>query len=140
MEKLPLNERITLSDLRAEKAKEMLEDARKTFEAGMFKTSVNRSYYAVLHATRSLLILKGLDPVTHDGTIKLFSLDFVKTGLISKEMLKILKELLSLRRDVDYGDMVTVEKDDSGRALEEAERFLKEVLSLRDSMIEEIKE
>lgn len=140
MERLPLKERIALSDLRGEKTREMLEDARKTLEGGMFKTSVNRSYYAVLHATRSLLILKGLDPVTNDGTIKLFSLDFVKTGLIPKEMLKILKELLSLRRDVDYGDMVTVEKEDAEKALKEAERFLKEVFSLRDSLIEEMKE
>ncbi len=140
MERLPLKERITLSDLREERAREMLEEAKKTFEIGMFKTSVNRSYYAVLHATRSLLILKGFDPVTHEGTFKLFALDFVRTGLISKELLKIQKRLLSLRRDVDYGDMVTIEEEDAKRALEEAEMFLKEILPLRKSMIEEMKD
>ncbi len=140
MERLPLKERITLSDLREERAREMLEEAKKTFEIGMFKTSVNRSYHAVLHATRSLLILKGFDTVTHEGTFKLFALDFVRTGLISKELLKIQKRLLSLRRDVDYGDIVTIEEEDAKRALEEAEMFLKEILPLRKSMIEEMKE
>ncbi len=139
MEKLPLDERIALSNLRAERSKEMFEDARKSLEVEMFKTSVNRSYYAVLHAVRALLILKGLEPTTRDGALKLFAIDFVNTGLISKEMMKVLKELLSLRKDVDYGDIVDVEKDEAKEALNKAEKFLKEALHRREKLIKEIK-
>lgn len=91
-------------------------------------------------AVEELSLSQGIDPVTHDGTIKLFSLDFVKTGLISKEMLRILKELLSLKKDVDYGDMVTVEEEDAKKALKEAEKFVEELFLLRKSMIEEMEE
>jgi uncharacterized protein (UPF0332 family) len=140
MERLTVEERIALSELRVERAKEMLDDAKKAYEAGMYKTSINRSYYAVLHATRSLLILKGIDPVTHDGAIKLMSLEFVKPGIIQKEMLKILKRLLSLRTDVDYGDMVTVEKEESLEALKDAERFLNEILSIKERYMQELKD
>lgn len=139
MERLTPDEKISLSDLRMDRAREMLEDAKKTLYAGMFKTSVNRSYYAALHATRSLLILKGIDPATHDGTIKILSLDFVKTGLIPKEILKILKRLLSLRTDADYGDMVTVEECDAQEALKDAEKFLNEISALREKLINELK-
>lgn len=74
MERLRPEDKIALSDIRYEKAKEMLHDALQTLNMGMYKTSVNRSYYAALHAARALLILKGADPVTHDGTIRILSL------------------------------------------------------------------
>ncbi len=60
MDGLSVKEKIALSDVRFEKSKEMLSDAVKTFKDNMYKTSVNRSYYAVLHSARSLLILKGM--------------------------------------------------------------------------------
>lgn len=138
MEKLPSDKKIGLSDLRFERAMEMLEDARKSLAAGMIKTSINRSYYATLHATRSLLILKGLDPVTHDGAIKLLSLDFIKSGLLPKEMVKIIKRLLSMRTDVDYGDLSTYDRVDAEEALKDAEEFLGKIDLLRKRLIEEI--
>lgn len=138
MEKLPTDKKIGLSDLRFERAMEMIEDARKSLAAGMIKTSINRSYYATLHATRSLLILKGLDPVTHDGAIKLLSLDFIKSGLLPQEMVKIIKRLLSMRTDVDYGDLSTYDRVDAEEALKDAEEFLGEIDFLRKRLIEEI--
>lgn len=118
----------------------MLQDARKSLESGMFKTSINRSYYAALHATRSLLILKGLDPVTHDGAIKLLSIDFIRTGLLPKEIVKIIKRLLSMRTDVDYGDMSAYEEVDALNALRDAEEFIEKISSFRCKIISEIKE
>lgn len=138
MEKLPTDKKIGLSDLRFERAMEMIEDARKSLAAGMIKTSINRSYYATLHATRSLLILKGLDPVTHDGAIKLLSLDFIKSGLLPQEMVKIIKRLLSMRTDVDYGDLSTYDRVDAEEALKDAEEFLGKIDFLRKRLIEEI--
>lgn len=139
MERLPPDKKIGLSDLRFERAMEMLEDARKSLAAGMIKTSINRSYYATLHATRSLLILKGLDPVTHDGAIKLLSLDFIKSGLLPKDMVKIIKRLLSIRTDVDYGDLSTYEMSDAEEALKDAEEFVRNIDLLRKKLIEESK-
>jgi uncharacterized protein (UPF0332 family) len=98
MEKLNAEEKAALSNVRSEKSTMMLSDAVNNFKSGMYKTSVNRSYYAVLHAARSLLILEGIDPVRHDGVQTMVSLHFVKAGTLPPEAVKILKKLL---RDVD---------------------------------------
>lgn len=57
MERLSYEEKIALSDVRFKKSKEMLSDAINSFKIGMYKTSVNRSYYAVLHSARALLMI-----------------------------------------------------------------------------------
>ncbi len=104
-------EKKTLSDVRMEKAAEFLRDAEKTLKEGLYRTSINRSYYALLNATRSLLILEGSNPLSHDGVITMLSLHFIKKGLLPVELGKAYRKLLSLRSEVDYGDF-----DEAGRA------------------------
>ncbi len=139
MAELSAEEKITLSDLRAEKGREALSDAINNFNAGMYKTSVNRSYYAVLHSTRSLLILKGIDPSRHDGVKTMLGLHFIRTNLLPKEMIEIFKELMVLRTDVDYGDMEFIGKDEAEKALSRAKRFVEIVEALRKDMIKELR-
>lgn len=82
------------------------------------RTSVNRAYYAALNAVRSILILEGANPESHDGAVTLFSLRFVKTGVLPVDVIKKFKVLLSRRTDVDYGDFDTTgvaEAEDSLR-------------------------
>jgi uncharacterized protein (UPF0332 family) len=138
MEGLSVEEKIALSDVRFKKSKEMLSDANNSFKTGMYKTSVNRSYYAVLHSARALLILKGVDPVRHDGIKTMMSLHFVKAKILSQEVIKIFKNLLSLRTDVDYGDFETVNKNDAGNAVKQAKIFIKIVESVRKNLIKEL--
>lgn len=138
MEALEVKEKIILSDTRAEKSKEMLSDAIKSFKSGMYKTSVNRSYYSVLHSARALLILKGIDPIRHDGVKTMISLHFVKIRLLSHDAVKIFKNLLSLRTDVDYGDFESVDRNDTANAIKQAKRFLKLVETIRKKLIKEI--
>ena len=47
-----------LAGYRMDRAKEMLVAARENLEIGQYKTSLNRSYYAIFHAMN---ILKGFD-------------------------------------------------------------------------------
>ena len=116
----------------------MLDDAINTFKAGMYKTSVNRSYYAVLHSARALLILKGVDPIRHDSVKTMFSLHFIKTEMLPQEVVKIFKNLLSLRTDVDYGDFESIVKSDAENAVKQAKRFIRIVESARKKLIKEI--
>lgn len=138
MDRLSIEEKITLSDLRYAKSREMLSDALNNFKAGMYKTSVNRSYYAVLHSARSLLILKGIDPLRHEGVKTMLSLHFIKAGIIPQEIIKIFKELLAIRTDVDYGDFETVDKSEAKKAIKKARRFIKTIESARRNLIKEI--
>lgn len=138
MEALNAKEKTALSDIRLEKGREMLSDAINSFNAGMYKTSVNRSYYAVLHSARSLLILKGIDPIRHDGVKTMLSLHFVKANMLSQDVIKIFKNLLSLRIDVDYGDFESVDKNDAENALKQAKRLIKIIEPVRKKLLKEI--
>ncbi len=135
---LTKKDKINLSEVRMQKAMEFLDDARVTLKDGRIKTSVNRSYYAALNAIRSLLILDGVNPESHDGAITLLSLRFIKTKQLPPDLIKKFKSLLSRRTDVDYGDFVTVDKPDAVESHENAEQIVKEIDSLRSKLIKDL--
>ena len=62
-----------LAGYRMDRAKEMLVAARENLEIGQYKTSLNRSYYAIFHAMRAMNILKGFDSSKHSGVIAFFN-------------------------------------------------------------------
>ncbi|HWR57764.1 MAG TPA: HEPN domain-containing protein, partial [Thermodesulfovibrionales bacterium] len=113
-------------------------DASDTLRSGLLKTSVNRSYYAVLHSARSLLVLKGIDPTQHDGVKTMLSLHFIKTKLLPENIIKDFKNLLSLRTDVDYGDFESIDKKEAKDALNKAVNFLKVIERERKKLIKEM--
>lgn len=138
MAELSIEEKIALSNYRFQKSKETLSDAVSNFDGGTYKTSVNRSYYAALHAARSLLIIKGVDPLRHEGVITMLSLHFIKSNMLSTETVRIFKHLLSLRADVDYGDFEVITHQDAEDALGQAKRFIEIIEPVREQLIKEL--
>lgn len=124
----------TLSNIRMEKAYKYLKDAIANYEEGRYETSVNRSYYAVLSAVRSLLILEGTDPETHKGVITMLSLRFVKPALLSKDVVKKFEILLSRRTDVDYSDFETIDKSDAEDSVRIAREMIETIDKARKKM------
>lgn len=124
-----------LSDVRMSKALEFLEDARANLAEGRHKTAVNRSYYAALSAARSVLILEGANPETHEGVVTMLSLRLVKPGLLPVEAVKSFKLLLSRRTDVDYGDFDTVNRADAEEAIRVAEEMIKMIDGVRRGLL-----
>ena len=59
-----------------EKAREMLSAADGNLEIGQYKTSLNRSYYAIFHAMRAANIMTGFDSSKHSGVIAFFIRNF----------------------------------------------------------------
>ena len=45
---------------------------RDNLKIGQYKTSLNRSYYAIFHAMRAANIIKGFDSSKHSGVIAFF--------------------------------------------------------------------
>lgn len=124
-----------LSDLRMAKAVEFLEDARANLRDGRHKTAVNRAYYAALSAIRSLLILEGAHPETHEGVITMLSLRFVKPGLLPVDFVKSFKFLQSRRDDADYGDIDTIEQADADGAVRTTEDIIGLVEKTRKTLL-----
>jgi len=117
----------TLSKYRMEKAKDDYETSKILFKKNKFSQSVNRSYYAIFHAIRSLLALKKFDSSKHSGIISYFIQQFIKTGEIEIEFSKMLTLAYKLRSDCDYKDFYTITKEDAELQLENANRFIKRI-------------
>jgi uncharacterized protein (UPF0332 family) len=124
-----------LSEVRMSKALEFLEDGRANLREGRHKTAVNRIYYAALSAARSVLILEGANPETHEGVVTMLSLRFVKPGLLPVEVVKSFKLLLSRRTDVDYGDFDTINNADAEEAIRVAEEMIKVIDGVRRELL-----
>ena len=86
-----------LAKYRMEWAKEMLEAAEGNLNIRQYKTSINRSYYAVFHAMRALNILKGFDSSKHSGVIAFFNREYLKTEILDKALSVIIKNSSFLR-------------------------------------------
>jgi uncharacterized protein (UPF0332 family) len=124
---LDAKDKKTLSDARMEKASEFLADAEALWSQKRYRSSVNRAYYAALSAVRSILILVGVNPESHEGAATLLSLRFVKPGLLPVETIKAFKTLLSRRTDVDCGDFDSVGPEEAEHSLGEAQRILETI-------------
>ena len=133
---LDRDEKRTLSNIRMEKAREFLEDAEKNYKEGRLRTAINRSYYSIMNASRSLLILEGLNPETHDGIATMLSLHFIKKGLLPTEVIKIYKTLSSRRADVDYGDFDAIDSAETEDSVSSAAQALEMIEPLRKKLIE----
>lgn len=116
-----------LSNHRLQRAKDDLEASQLLFDSHKLAQSINRSYYAIFHATRALLALESFDSRKHSGIIAFFNRHFVKTGKIEKEYSKILMDAQDFRNDSDYDDFFVVTKEEAAKQLEDAANFIKKI-------------
>ena len=113
-----------LAGYRMDRAKEMLVAARENLEIGQYKTSLNRSYYAIFHAMRAMNILKGFDSSEHSGVIAFFNKEYLKENILDRNLSIVIKNSAFLREKSDYDDFYIASKQEAEKQLEEAERFL----------------
>ena len=112
---------------RLEKAKSDLNASKKTLELEMYDTAANRSYYAIFHAARAVLALNGEDYKKHSGVISNFQKNYIKTGLLEKNLSNIIKLAFDIRNECDYEDFYIISRDDVIRQVAEAEIFLSHI-------------
>jgi len=112
---------------RLENSKEKLNSARILLENNQLKDSLSRSYYAMFTAARALLATKRLDSSKHVGVISLFNQHFVKTGIISKDLGRMLLKGKDLRQDGDYKDFVEVSTQEAKKQYKDAEEFINQI-------------
>lgn len=126
---------IDLSNYRIEKARDLLSQAELLSANQKFDGSLNRSYYAIFSAMRSLLALVKLDSSTHAGVLSFFDRYFIKTGIIDKEFSKIAHSAFDSRQDSDYEDFYTPSENDAASQLEKAKAFVNEMSMKREKFV-----
>lgn len=77
----------SLAQYRLNNAVDKLESAQLLLDAGKYKDSIGRSYYAIFSAVRAVLAKDKVDFSKHAGVISYFQREYVKTGLFDKKYL-----------------------------------------------------
>ena len=121
---MPDQAHVDLSKYRLEAAAAMLRDAEVLYEQGSYKSSNNRAYYAMFHATRALLALEGVDFKKHSAIISYFQSQYIKTGLIDKACAKMLLKASTIRNASDYNDFFIASREETRQQIENAGAFL----------------
>ena len=87
---------------RMSSAKEKLTSAKLLLEAGMYRDSIGRSYYAIFSAIRAVLAVRQVDFSKHAGVIAYFQKEFIKTEIFDKKYSKYLQQAFQIRNSCDY--------------------------------------
>lgn len=124
---LILQAKTELSKIRLAKAKECLVDSEALISSGGYKSSANRSYYAVFHAMRAVLVFADYDSKKHSGIISEFRRLYIKTNVFPEEVSKVIGRQFDLRSLSDYDDFFETSEATAVKALEEAKYVLNEI-------------
>ncbi|MHA1132522.1 MAG: HEPN domain-containing protein, partial [Candidatus Helarchaeota archaeon] len=92
--------------------------------------AISRAYYAAFLVVRGLLLLLGASPKSHSGTLTLFGLKVVKTGLLPSHFGRALNDLFNARENSDYAVMVFYTKEDGVYFIKEANELINAIKNL----------
>ena len=120
---------------RMEQAHDAIRASKALIDQGLPRDSVNRSYYAMFYGVLALLATKGLGTSKHSGAISLFDREFVKTGLLSKDLSAWIHDAFEERIEADYADMAQVTRDDAMSLLQEGTDFVEAVRTYLESVV-----
>ena len=109
---------------RLSSAREKLTSAKLLLEAGLYKDSIGRSYYAIFSAIRAILAARQVDFSKHAGVIAYFQKEFIKTGIFDKKYSKYLQQAFQIRNSCDYDDFFIVSEQDAEEQYERATEIL----------------
>ena len=119
---------IDLSKYRYETAKDDLDTAKVMFRAEKYKAAINRSYYAIFHALRSVTALDGFDSSKHSGVIAYFNKNYVATGIFDREIGRNLARLKQKREQSDYDDFFIASKEEAQKQFDNAESIVAAII------------
>ncbi len=105
------NKRVNIQDELA-KASEIMQEAELLYNNGFVGGAVSRLYYSLFHTIRALLLAKGLEPRSHEGTLRLFSFHFVKEGIFETRYSHIFSKLMKYREEADYNPSYLFTRED----------------------------
>ena len=85
-----------------ERAGEALRSADVLYKSRLYRDAVSRLYYLLYHTVRALLLSEGLEPKTHEGTLRLMGMHFVKKGILTSGDSHVFSRLMKYREEADY--------------------------------------
>ena len=120
-------QQIALSQVRLDKANEDLETSRDNLNGGKYNAAVNRAYYAMFHAMRSVFALVSIDFKSHQAALGYFNKEYVNTGAFDPKYFKMIRSAFSLRGKSDYEDYFNANEEEAVEHVVNAKRFIEAV-------------
>ena len=117
-------------DYRIQSAKETLKAAKLLAENSHWNSVINRLYYTCFYAISALLYKYDINANSHAGLKHQFTLHFIKTGLVDKELGRVFVQLFDWRQKGDYGDFYDFDKEKTMPLFNPVETLLDKVVSL----------
>ena len=115
---------------RLQQAEESLDEAKYLFDGQKSPRSViNRAYYAMFYSILALLIFEQYDSSKHSGVLSYFNSQFVKTGLIEKDLGRAVNKAFDLRQRGDYREELDLRREMVEPFLDQARKFMDAVKS-----------
>jgi len=115
---------------RLERAWQTFEDAKYLASNKSWNSSMNRLYYACFYSVLALFSKYQIISHKHSGAKTLFSLHFIKTGILDKESGKLFGDLFDLRQKGDYDDLLDFEEEHVIPMIPKVEQFINKIQSL----------
>lgn len=124
-----MNQRNKKTNIEGEwgKAQTALREAEVLIQNNLAEGALSRLYYAALHAAKSMILTQGLEASSHKGVGRLFSLHFVKTGLVDVKYSRILSRSQQDREEADYFSEYVFDIKDAHERMAETKDFLETI-------------
>ena len=120
---MPETNRIGLSKYRMQKACDMLQSAKRDWDAKDYASANNRAYYCIFHAMRAVLAFDGEDYKKHSAVIARFTLNYLKTERLPREYGKLISNASLIRNRSDYEDFYICSIADTEKLMAGAAEF-----------------
>lgn len=108
------------------RAREAFRAAEALLDLDLRADSVSRSYYAVVHLMRALLLSLGLEAKTHAGLVHLFHGELIRPGAFPDTHNRAIAALQRSREFADYDSAVTFTKTEAQASLSDAQAFARD--------------
>ncbi len=119
---------------RLEQAVETLRETNLLLDQNAWRGAQNRAYYAMFYAVLALLATRQLGSSKHSGVLGLFDREFVKPGLLPRELSRSLRLAFNRRQSWDYGEVAALDPDEITEMVTGAKLFVQAIQEfLRES-------
>ena len=118
-----------LSAYRLQESEDSLKVAKLCLDSGLYKDSINRSYYAAFYAIKAVLALGTIDFKRHKDVMAYFNKTYVATEIFPRELGRRIGMLQRVREQSDYDDFYIASKDKAEEQYETAGMVIEKVKS-----------
>lgn len=110
------------------KSNRYLKSAKLLLKDGDYESSVSRTYYAMFYSAQAMLLPKNLSFSSHKSVISAFGENFIKTGILPKDMGRELNRAFEKRQIGDYEYKFVILEEEAEKILENGKKFVEKII------------